>query len=143
MLKMAITFRLFFVLVFSFLLQEGSAQSLKAVDVLTNISNEWNKGNLDGVMTSYWQNDSLAFVTSGKIIYSYDSLRTYYKGYGFDENKQGSLSFEIIRDENINSKNHLVIARYTLLMNGKKHQGNFTLMVRKIKGRWVIVLDHS
>ena len=57
---------------------------------------EWNKGNIEGYMTGYWENDSLVFIGKNGPTYGYnETLKRYKKAYP-DKEAMGILTSTII-----------------------------------------------
>ena len=104
---------------------------------------EWNKGNLEGFMSGYWQNDSLMFVNNNGISYGWQkALDNYKKGYP-DTASMGKLNFNLLQIKRLSADYFFVIGKWHLTRSIGDVGGAFTLVVRKIKGRWVITADHS
>ena len=75
-------------LIFTFLLLNlyCKGQSNKQIDLVLNHLHSqqkaWNEGNIDGFMSSYWNNDSLKFIGSKGITYGWQkTLDNYKKSY--------------------------------------------------------------
>ena len=64
--------------------------------VLNNQLTEWNKGNIQGFMSGYWQNDSLQFLTSKGVTYGWQNVTNNYKKSYPTKEKMGNLDFEIL-----------------------------------------------
>jgi len=104
---------------------------------------EWNKGNLEGFMSGYWQNDSLMFVNNNGISYGWQkALDNYKKGYP-DTASMGKLNFNLLQIKRLSADYFFVIGKWHLTRSIGDVGGAFTLVIRKIKGRWVITADHS
>ena len=104
---------------------------------------EWNKGNLEGFMSGYWQNDSLMFINNNGISYGWQrALDNYKKGYP-DTASMGKLNFNLLQIKRLSADYFFVIGKWHLTRSIGDVGGAFTLVVRKIKGRWVITADHS
>ncbi len=102
----------------------------------------WNEGNIDGFMKGYWKSDSLLFIGS-KITNGWDSTLMRYKRSYPDKTIMGTLQFDIMRVDFISANNYLVTGRYTLFRDNDKPTGIFTLLVKRIDNRWVVVYDHT
>jgi ketosteroid isomerase-like protein len=104
---------------------------------------EWNKGNIEGFMKGYWESDSLLFVGKSGPRYGYkNTLENYKKGYP-DTAHMGKLSFDILNIKKISADHAFVLGRWKLKRSVGDAEGVYTLIMRKIKGRWVIIADHS
>ena len=103
----------------------------------------WNKGDIEGFMAYYWNNDSLRFIGSKGITYGWqNTLNNYKKGYP-DKEAMGELVFEINRIEALSATSAFVIGKWTLHKKDKDVGGYYTLLWKKINGHWVIVTDHT
>lgn len=102
----------------------------------------WNKGDIPGFMEYYWKSDSLKFIGSKGITYGWQkTLDNYLKGYPNKE-AMGILKFTIIENTQLSSSSIYVIGKWELTKE-KPVGGHFTLLWKKINGKWVIVADHT
>ncbi|MFM9908812.1 MAG: YybH family protein [Chitinophagaceae bacterium] len=103
----------------------------------------WNTGNIDEFMHGYWENDSLMFIGKTGVTYGYtNTLNNYKKGYS-DTAQMGQLKFDILQVKKISSDAFFVVGKWFLKRTVGDIGGHYTLLFRKIKGKWVIVADHS
>ena len=103
----------------------------------------WNAGDLKNFMNGDWEDERLVFVGSRGPTYGYENtLKGYRKGYPTKE-AMGTLKFDIIEMRQWGRKTLQVIGKFTLIRESDTPTGHFTLLLRKIKGKWVIVSDHS
>ena len=111
--------------------------------ILTTQTEQWNKGNIEGFMKGYWENDSLLFVGKSGPKYGYKAaLENYKKGYP-DTVAMGKLHFDLLKMQPLSANVYFVLGKWTLQRSIGNLQGYYTLLWRKIKGKWVIVADHS
>ena len=102
----------------------------------------WNRGDITGFMTYYWNNDSLKFIGSKGITYGWKkTLDNYIKSYP-DKAAMGILKFTIIEASQLSKSNIYVIGKWELTKE-KPVGGYFTLLWKKINNQWVIVSDHT
>ena len=111
-------------------------------DVLAKQEKAWNDGNIEEFMKGYWNSDSLQFVGS-KITRGWQSTLERYKATYPDRATMGSLKFEFYRFSFITPQSCLVTGRYTLTREQDQPTGLFTLLLKNISGKWVIVYDHT
>jgi ketosteroid isomerase-like protein len=103
----------------------------------------WNRGDLEGFMKGYWENDSLMFIGKSGVTYGWqNTLENYKKGYP-DTAAMGKLSFTLITVKRLSVQYFFVVGKWHLQRSIGDLQGHYNLLLRKIKGRWVIVTDHS
>jgi len=123
-----------------------NAQSKDEQAILKLLSHqvmEWNKGNIEGYMKGYWENDSLLFVGRNGAKYGYtNTLHNYQKSYP-DTASMGKLAFEILKIQQLSAGNYFVLGKWMLKRSIGDLSGYYTLLLKKIDGQWVIVADHS
>ncbi len=138
----------FLLLVVLLSLQTGYAQREDAAthairNVMLAQETAWNKGDLEGFMEGYLQSDSLCFIGSKGLTYGWDAtLANYKQGYP-NRAAMGILTFTLIRVEKLSGKSAFVIGKWHLKRDAGDLSGHFTLLWKKIKGKWLIVADHS
>lgn len=103
----------------------------------------WNRGDIDGFMKGYWQNDSLMFTGKSGITYGWNNtLKNYKKSYP-DAAAMGRLQFTLLSLKKLSSEYYFVAGKWHLQRTMGDLEGHFTLLLRKIKKKWVIIADHS
>jgi ketosteroid isomerase-like protein len=103
----------------------------------------WSKGDVQSYMDSYWKSDSLRFITKKGVIYGWQNMLEKYKKSYPDKTAMGSLKFEIISMEQIATDKVLVIGKWTLKRSSDELSGFYSLIWKKINGRWQIIIDHT
>ena len=103
----------------------------------------WNRGDIEGFMQTYWKNDSLMFIGKSGVKWGWqETLENYKKGYP-DTTAMGKLAFEILQVKKLSKKYYYVVGKWMLTRTIGNLSGHYDLLLKKIKGRWVIVADHS
>jgi len=103
----------------------------------------WNKGDIEQFMTGYWNNDSLLFVGKSGPKYGYNTtLENYRKNYP-DTVAMGTLRFDLLQMKRLSALYYFVVGKFHLRRSIGDLEGHFTLLFKKLKGKWVIVADHS
>jgi len=111
--------------------------------LLSNQTECWNKGDIEGFMQTYWQSDSLLYVGKSGVTYGWHrTLERYKKSYP-DRAAMGTLQFTIIKVQQLSSKMYNVVGKWQLTRVSGNVEGHYTLLLRKINGKWLIVQDHS
>jgi len=129
---------LFTVISFS---QKSDEQAIR--QILDRQISEWNKGNIEEFAKGYWENDSLMFIGKTGVTYGYTNMiDNYKKGYS-DTVQMGKLSFKILHVNRVSTDAYFVVGKWFLKRSVGDIGGHYTLLFRKIKGKWVIVADHS
>jgi len=106
-------------------------------------SRSWNQGDLTGFMAYYWKSDSLRFIGSRGVTYGWkQTLMNYQKSYPTAA-AMGQLTFDIKSIEPLSDDTQFVIGKWTLKLPEKEIGGYYTLLWKKIRGQWLIVVDHT
>jgi len=103
----------------------------------------WNKGNIAEFMQGYWNSDSLLFVGKNGPVYGYTTtLENYKKNYP-DTVVMGKLQFNLLSIQQISPTHGFVLGKFLLTRKIGDASGYFTLWLRKINGKWLIIADHT
>ena len=112
-------------------------------NVLTKQNAAWNQGDVNAFMIGYWENDSLMFIGKSGVTYGYkNTLANYKKNYP-DTATMGKLTFTLIQVKELSPEYFHVTGKYYLTRTVGDASGHFTLLFRKVNGKWIIVSDHS
>jgi acetyl esterase/lipase len=125
--------------------------------VLAKQAAAWNRGDIDGFMQAYWKSDRLTFSSGGKTTRGWQTTKADYKRRYPTRDAMGTLSFDKLEVSPVGDAAldgaaasqpsrdaaALVLGRWKLRRNRDPVGGNFSLLFRKIGGRWVIVHDHT
>lgn len=111
--------------------------------VLAKQTTAWNRGDIEGFMQTYWKSDSLMFIGKSGVHRGWqETLNNYRKGYP-DTTAMGKLSFDIIEVKKLSSEYFYVVGKWMLKRSIGDLSGHYDLLLRKIRGRWYIISDHS
>ena len=102
----------------------------------------WNNGDIDAFMQTYWQSDSLLFVSNPPTYGWQTTLEHYKQGYK-DTAAMGKLSFNLLQLRQLSPEYYFVLGEFHLKRTVGDLGGIFTLLFRKINGKWLIVVDHT
>ncbi|HNE94297.1 MAG TPA: DUF4440 domain-containing protein [Chitinophagaceae bacterium] len=111
--------------------------------ILQTQEKAWNNGNLDAFMFGYWNNDSLMFIGKKGLTYGYHATLANYKKSYPDTAHMGKFSSTIISIKKLSNEYYFVIGKWELFRTVGNISGHYSLLFRKIKGKWVIIADHS
>lgn len=118
-------------------------ESAEIIQLLHTQDEAWNNGDIEGFMQTYWNSDSLIFIGKNGPKYGWQqTLSNYKKGYP-DTAAMGKLHFDLIEIKKLSSKYYFVIGKWYLQRSVGDINGSFTLLLKKIKGKWLIIADHS
>lgn len=120
-----------------------SADEMAVRETLRIQTDAWNAGDIPAFMKGYWQNDSLAFIGKSGTTYGWqNTLDGYIKGYP-DKTAMGQLQFDLLEVKRLSVLYFFVIGKWHLTRSIGDVGGTFTLLFKKIKKKWVIVVDHT
>lgn len=112
------------------------------IQVVQKQSAAWNRGDLNEFMSPYWNDERLTFSSSGKTQRGWKATFENYKKNYPDKATMGKLTFSELETQELGTE--------AILMLGKWHLerevpfgGNFSLVWKRVDGKWVIVHDHS
>jgi uncharacterized protein (TIGR02246 family) len=113
------------------------------MQVLNKQQKAWNDGKIEAYMLGYWNSDSLTFVGKRGVTRGWkNTLENYKKSYP-DKATMGKLELQIISLKLLTTDMAFVVGKWDLTRTAGNVGGHFTLLMRKLKGKWVIVADHS
>lgn len=132
-----------FMLVCSWAALAQSKDELAIRAMLTAQVANWNNGSIEGYMNGYWESDKLLFIGSKGPTYGYrTTLKRYKEGYP-DAAHMGTLTSNILSIEKLSKKYYFVVGNWSIKRSAGDVQGAYSLLIKKIKDKWVIVCDHS
>lgn len=137
---------IFFILLFSLtsLMLFAQGKEEKAIrNLLQNQVEGWNKGSLDDYMVGYWPSDSLVFIGKNGPTYGYQKTLERYKKSYQDTMAMGKLTSTIVSLKFLSPEYCFVVGKWELIRQMGNLNGVYTLLLRKIKGQWLIINDHS
>jgi ketosteroid isomerase-like protein len=103
----------------------------------------WNRGDIPGFMDGYWKSEKLRFASGGSITHGWQTtLERYLKRYP-DKTAMGTLVFTDHEVTQLAPDAALVFGKWELQRAHDKPWGLYTLVLRKLDGRWLIVSDHT
>jgi ketosteroid isomerase-like protein len=124
--------------------QKPAQSDIDAIrSVMAEQQEAWNRADLESFMQGYWKSDSLKFIGRNGIAYGWSTtLENYKKGYPTPD-AMGKLTFTILDLQILDSQNAFMIGKFHLKRSNDEPSGYFTLLWKKIRGKWVIVTDHT
>ena len=128
---------------FSFSVPAQSDAETAIRKVMADQAEAWNRGSLDDFMKGYWHNDSLIFVGKSGLSYGYTTALNNYKKNYDSPDKMGKLFFTLLRVDRLSPDHCSVIGKWLLKRKAGDIGGIYTLLFRKVGGRWLIVVDHT
>jgi beta-aspartyl-peptidase (threonine type) len=113
--------------------------------VITDQQAAWNRHDLEGFMSGYWNSPDLTFFSGGNIAHGWQqALDRYRKSYQGEGKEMGRLEFSDLQIQSLGDDSAFVRGRWHLTMtDGKTPHGLFTLVFRKFPDGWKIIHDHT
>lgn len=103
----------------------------------------WNRADLEAFMEHYWKSDELTFSSGGKTTRGWtDTLARYRERYPGPE-KMGRLKLSGLEISSLGDSAALVLGEWSVERDSEPVSGNFSLVVRKLDDRWLIIHDHT
>jgi ketosteroid isomerase-like protein len=118
----------------------------KAIERVLHTQQEaWNRHDLEGFMTGYWNSLELTFFSGAKETNGWQAtIDRYLATYSSPGHEMGKLEFTGLRVEVLGQDAAFVRGSWKLTMSdGKTPHGLFTLVFRKFPEGWKIVHDHT
>ena len=113
-------------------------------DLLETQAAAWNRGDLEAFMEGYWRSPDLVFTSGGRVQRGWQTtLDRYRAAYGSDTDTMGRLTFSELEVHELDRESAWALGRWRLDMESGPRGGIFTLVLRRIDGRWKIVHDHT
>jgi ketosteroid isomerase-like protein len=112
--------------------------------ILNRQAADWNRGDIPSFMNGYWESDSLMFVGKNGVTYGYKATyENYIKRYP-DRATMGTLKFDFLNLSFPGKDVAFLVGKFHLTRPEKGDaSGFYTLLWRKIKGKWLIICDHT
>lgn len=111
--------------------------------VMTDQAAAWNRGDIDGFMAGYWRSVKLTFVSGTEVTRGWQpTLDRYKKGYD-TRAKMGTLTFSDLEITVLAKDAAVVLGSWSLAREKDNPHGKFTLIFRKFKEGWRVVMDHT
>jgi hypothetical protein len=103
----------------------------------------WDNGDIEGYMSYYWNSDSLKFIVKSGVTYGWQSTLDHYKKAYPDKEAMGKLIFGDIRMTKLKCHLVMITGSWKLERTSGNIEGYYSLIWKKIKGKWVITVDHT
>ncbi len=139
---------LFFILsiqLFDSVYSQNNSKIISEIQQIMKLQEKaWNDFDIDGFMKYYWNNDSLMFIGNKSITYGWkQTLANYKKNYSSKE-LMGVLAFTNIKCELFSKDVATVVGKWQITRpDATQVGGHYSLLWKKIDGKWVIVRDHT
>ena len=121
------------------------ADPTAAIDsMLTASAAAWNRGDLDGFMSTYVDDSSTTFLTASGLGEGYEWIRNRYAPRFEPGAARDSLRFTELRVRPLGRDHALATARYVLFRrDSTTATGPFTVVLRRTEQGWKMIHDHT
>lgn len=103
----------------------------------------WNDGDIEAFLEPYWKSEGLSFSSGGETRRGFRATRDRYLATYPDRQAMGTLEFSALEISPLGDDVALVLGEWDLARDAGAIGGNFSLVMRRIDGRWLIVHDHT
>lgn len=121
--------------------QEKEKQAI--IGVLKQQEHDWNTGNIESFMQSYWKSKDLRFVGGSGVSNGWQATLERYQRTYPDQIAMGKLRFEVLSINSITQDVYLLIGKFFLTREIGDLEGIFSLVWKKENDQWVIAADHT
>ena len=112
-------------------------------NVLLTQQSAWNDGDIGQFMEFYWNSDELTFSSGGKVTRTWQGTLENYKQRYPSRQEMGELAFQNLEITMLGPQAAFVLGDWKLSRKSGMLGGNFTLVFRRLDGKWLIVHDHT
>ncbi|MGH8499928.1 MAG: YybH family protein [Methylococcales bacterium] len=124
-----------------------SAQSKSAEALIRRVMDDqaaaWNRGDVDAFMIGYRKSEKLVFVSGDGVTRGWQPTLDRYKKNYDSRAKMGRLAFSDLEITLLSKDAAVVLGSWSLAREKDNPHGKFTLIFRKFKEGWRIVMDHT
>ena len=110
--------------------------------VLAEQMKAWNRGDLDGFMSAYWNDPNLTFSGGGPTTKGWDETYASYRE-RYPEDKMGTIKFLDIKTEMVGDEAAIVNGRFKHKLPTEDVRGSFSLVLKKFDDGWKIIHDQT
>lgn len=122
---------------------QDDKESASIRKVMNDQAAAWNRGDIPAYMDGYWRSEKLVFVSGDNVTRGWQpTLDRYKKGYD-TRAKMGTLTFSDVEITVLSKDAAVVLGSWALVREKDNPKGKFTLIFRKMKEGWRIVIDHT
>lgn len=123
--------------------QSGSKPEAAIRKVMDDQAVAWNRGDIQSFMIGYWKSEKLIFVSGDRVTRGWQQTLDNYKKRYDTRAKMGTLTFSDLEITVLSKDAAVVLGSWSLAREADNPKGKFTLIFRKFKEGWRIVMDHT
>ena len=118
------------------------AEKAAILDTVHQMEDAWNSGDFRGYMAGF-KNPDVVFVSGGKFQEGWQgTLDHYVRDYGGSAERRGRLHFYNMKVDLLAPDAAMLVGQYRLERGPRVTEGVNTRLFRKIKGTWLITMNH-
>ncbi len=103
----------------------------------------WSKGDIEAYVSLYAPSDSTRMILTKGAVYGKENILSFYRKY-WPKEKMGQLILDGENMERISRKYYYVTGYFHVIYpDGKKIEGRYSSLMKKIRGKWYLYTDHS
>jgi uncharacterized protein (TIGR02246 family) len=122
--------------------QNRQAVELEIRSVMDRQIASWNRGDIEGFMSYYWNSGDFTFQSGDRRLEGWEQLLAMYRQ-NYAGEKRGVLDFTDVEINVLSPDAAYVLGRWRIKTVDTTKAGLFTLIFRNLDGEWRIVHDHS
>jgi uncharacterized protein (TIGR02246 family) len=104
----------------------------------------WNRGDLDGFMKWYWDDEKLTYVSGDNVTKGHKGLRERYRQrYQAEGKEMGKLTFSDLEVKDFGDGWATARGRWKVVTTKEPFEGLFVLVLRRLPEGWRIVHDYT
>jgi len=112
------------------------------LSVIHRMEDAWNRGDFPGYMAGF-KNPDVVFISGGKFQDGWrGTLDHYVRDYGGSAQRRGRLHFYNMKIDLLARDAAMLVGQYRLERGTRVTEGVNTRLFRKIRGRWLITMNH-
>ena len=131
--------------IIAFLALAAAAPQADKAAILTTVrqmEQSWNRGDFRAYMAGF-KNPDVVFVSGGKFQSGWQgTLDHYIRDYGGSPERRGRLHFYNMKVDLLGPNAAMLIGQYRLVRGSRVSEGVNTRLFRKVRGRWLITMNH-
>jgi ketosteroid isomerase-like protein len=110
--------------------------------IIDQMESAWNRGDFRGYMAGF-ENPDVIFISGGKFQDGWQgTLDHYIRDYGGSPERRGQLHFYNMKVDILAPDAAMLIGQYRLVRGKRITEGVNTRLFRKLKGKWLITMNH-
>ena len=119
------------------------SDSLKIVNVLESQKIAWNNNDINEFMNGYLNDNKLVFSGKTGPVYGWKNTKERYLSKYNSKELMGNLKFDINNIFLVKRGVAILLGKFYLKREIGDASGFFTLVFKKVKGKWYIISDHT